>query len=88
MLDYLFATIDDLLYAEEDCFPPWPTIEQFLVDVPVDEISIQLGIGILTITGPIKGRSEARRELCRKFRAKIEQTEAPDRVKRLLYGWE
>jgi len=88
MLAHLFDTIDDLLYAEENDFPPWSTIEKFLTDVPVDNISIQLGVGILSITLPIRGMSQARRIFCSKFREKITLTESPDRVESLLSGLE
>jgi len=88
MLDYLFNEIDDLLWAEEDHDPRWHTIVSFLRDVPVDDISIQLGVGILSCTWPTKDSSDAYGKFAAAFREKIEQTEEPDRVEGLMRGFE
>jgi|APSaa5957512622_1039677.scaffolds.fasta_scaffold81834_2 hypothetical protein len=88
MIDYLFHSIDDLLYAEEDCDPRWPTIVALLGDIPIDDTSIQLGVAVLSCTWPTKKSSDAYRKFAAAFRAKIEKTEPRDRVESLMRGFE
>ena len=80
MLDYLFDKIDDQ-YFTGDLKP----IYGFLEEVDVERISTDLGIGILSITHLLRF-SESRISFSRKFREKIEKTEDPSRVERLLQG--
>jgi len=88
MIDYLFETVDDLLYAEEDGDPPWPTIVSLLDDTPIDDISIQLGVAILSCTWPTKRAADSYQKFAAAFRAKIEKTEPYDRVESLMRGFE
>ena len=80
MLDYLFEEIDNQLSSEE-----WDEVYKFLDEVNVDQISIQLGVGILSITMPL-GSCKSRDSFFKNFESKIKKTESFDRVERLLHG--
>ena len=82
MLDYLFARIDDQLFTENH-----DPIHAFLKEIDLDKISIQLGVGILSITKPL-GRCDSRIIFSSRFRKKITKTEPRERVERLLSGLE
>jgi hypothetical protein len=82
MLDYLFARIDDQLFTENH-----DPIHAFLKEIDLDKISIQLGVGILSITKPL-GRCDSRVLFSSRFRKKITKTEPRERVERLLSGIE
>jgi hypothetical protein len=82
MLDYLFARIDDQLFTENH-----DPIHAFLKEIELDKISIQLGVGILSITKPL-GRCDSRVLFSSRFRKKITKTEPRERVERLLSGLE
>ena len=82
MLDYLFDKVDKQLYTEN-----WNPIHTFLKEIDLDKISIQLGVGILSITKPL-GRCDSRIHFYSGFRKKITKTESSKRVERLLSGLE
>tara|TARA_R110002110_G_scaffold17861_2_gene75627 strand:+ start:14687 stop:15007 length:321 start_codon:yes stop_codon:yes gene_type:complete len=82
MLDYLFDKVDKQLYTEN-----WDPIHTFLKEIDLDKISIQLGVGILSITTPL-GRCDSRILFSTRFRKKITKTESSKRVERLLSGLE
>jgi len=82
MLDYLFDKVDKQLYTEN-----WDPIHAFLKEIDLDKISIQLGVGILSITKPL-GRCDSRIHFSSEFRKKITKTESSKRVERLLSGLE
>ena len=82
MLDYLFDKVDEQLYTEN-----WDPIHEFLKEIDLDKISIQLGVGILSITKPL-GRCDSRIRFSSEFRKKITKTESSKRVERLLSGLE
>lgn len=82
MLDYLYRKVDDQ-FRKEDLEP----IHDLLNQIDIDKISIQLGVGLLTITKEL-GSCESRVNFSRIFREKIERTEGQSRVARLLSGIE
>ena len=82
MLDYLFTRIDDQLFTGNH-----DPIHTFLKEMDRDKISIQLGVGILSITKPL-GRCDSRIHFSSEFRKKITKTESSKRVERLLSGLE
>jgi len=83
-LDYLYNTVDRVLWVEED--QSWPSLTWLFEMVDVDRISITLGVGILTITTRLKGRSNARSNFIHRFHVRLARTESPERIERLLSG--
>ena len=85
-LDYLFEAVDDALwYGDKE--QSWPSIEALCNQLDVEKMSVQMMIGVLSITIPIKNLPY-RARFCSRVRERLEKTEPSERITKLLTGLE